>query len=348
MRVAGIAWSGTGFDVAVLDGAGRAAEPLVHFPAGQVAALTEHLTALDRGSADPVVCVVDSTNGMLDGGLMSAGLRVRRADPWQLPDRPGFGSVDAGSLALAGITRPSELAELAIGSGTLTGRSADHERSLEQSEPATATLIGAGRCVVRGADDSDAVALTFDDGPNPPHTNRVLDVLQRYGVPATFFCVGLHASAHREELARMAAAGHRVANHTWSHPFLPDLSPRELAVQLERTDEAVAAGAGEQGRRLFRPPYGSRTPEILTWIGQHDAAGDVVLWDVDAGDWALPGADAISRAVLEQARGGSIVLLHDGGGDRSQTVEALPAIIEGLLERGLRLTTVDRMAAPAQ
>jgi peptidoglycan/xylan/chitin deacetylase (PgdA/CDA1 family) len=348
MRVAGIAWSSAGFDVAVLDGEGRPVASPAHFVAGQVAALTEHLCALDRASADPLVCVVESTNGMLDGGLMSAGLRVRRADPWQLPGRPEFGSVDAGSLARVGVTRLPELAELVIEGGTLTGRSADHDRCLEESEAATAALVEAGRCLVRAGDDSDVVALTFDDGPNPPHTNGVLDVLERYGVPATFFCVGLHASAHREELARMASAGHRVANHTWSHPFLPDLTARELAVQLERTDEAVAAGAGEQGRRLFRPPYGSRTPEILSWIGQDDATGDVVLWDVDAGDWALPGADAIARTVLDQSRGGSIVLMHDGGGDRSQTVEALPAIIEGLMERGLRFTTVDRMSPGTQ
>jgi peptidoglycan/xylan/chitin deacetylase (PgdA/CDA1 family) len=348
MRVAGIAWSSAGFDVVVLDGEGRPTASPVHFAAGRVAALTAHLHDLDGASAEPLVCVVDSTNGMLDGGLMSAGLHVRRADPWQLPGRPAFGSVDAGSLARAGVSHLSELAELVIEGGTLTGRSADHARCLQESEPATAALMEAGRCLVRAGEDSDVVALTFDDGPNPPHTNGVLDVLERYGVPATFFCVGLHAGAHREELARMAAAGHRVANHTWSHPFLPDLSARELAVQLERTDEAVAAGAGDQGRRLFRPPYGSRTPEILSWIGQDDAAGDVVLWDVDAGDWALPGADAIARTVLEQSRGGSIVLMHDGGGDRSQTVEALPTIIEGLLERGLRFTTVDRMAPGPQ
>ena len=143
----------------------------------------------------------------------------------------------------------------------------------------------------------------------------------------------------------MAEAGHRLANHTWSHPFLPDLAPAEVAVQLDRTDEVIADVAGDQGPRLFRPPYGSRSPEIMSWLGRQDA-GTMVLWDIDANDWALPGAPAIARAVLAQARPGSIALLHDGGGDRSQTADALPVIIEGLLDRGFRFALVDELIDP--
>ena len=340
---AGIAWDDRGFELAVLDETGAPVTAAVRFPAGQVAALTAHLRALGASGPAELVCVIDSTNGMLDGGLMSAGLRVHRADPWVLPPRPAFGSVDAETLARAAATRLPELPRLRIDSGTLTARGEEHERWLRDSEPDTAALTRAGRCLerVEGVDDR-VIALTFDDGPHPPYTGRILDVLDRYRVPATFFCVGLHASAHTEELSRMAESGHRVANHTWSHPFLPDLSVAELADQLERTDEAVTIAAGEQGPRLFRPPYGSRSPEILRWLAAQ-AAGTVVLWDVDAGDWALPGADVIARTVVEQARPGSIALLHDGGGDRSQTAEALPAIIEGLLDRGYRFQRVDAL-----
>jgi len=233
----------------------------VRFPAGQVGALTDHLLALDWSSDQPLICIVESTNGMLDGGLMSAGLRVHRADPWVLPARPAFGSVDAGSLARAGVTRLPELSRLVIESGTLTGRGDEHARWLGESEPGTAALTEAGRCLERArATDDKVIALTFDDGPNPPYTGRILDVLDRYGVPATFFCVGLHASAHTEELARMTEAGHRLANHTWSHPFLPDLSAAELAVQLERTDEALAAVAGELGRGSSGRPTAHAAP----------------------------------------------------------------------------------------
>jgi hypothetical protein len=99
MLFAGVAWDGRGFELALLDDHGAPAAAAVQFPAGQVGALVEHLRALDTESDQPVVCVIDSTNGMLDGGLMSAGLRVHRADPWVLPPRPAFGSVSAAELA---------------------------------------------------------------------------------------------------------------------------------------------------------------------------------------------------------------------------------------------------------
>ncbi|WAL70649.1 polysaccharide deacetylase family protein [Kitasatospora sp. YST-16] len=173
------------------------------------------------------------------------------------------------------------------------------------------------------------VALTFDDGPHPPYTGQILDVLDRYPVSATFFCVGLHSLAHRAELERMAAAGHQIANHTWSHPYLPDLSRTELLAQLAHTDEAVAKAVGsDTGPLMFRPPYGGRTPEVLCWIGESGAA--VAPWAIEPCDWSMPGAAAITRAVLDQARPGALVLLHNGGGDRSQTVAALPAVIEAL------------------
>ena len=346
MLYAGIAWTGQGFDVALLDAQGVTAAPTVRFPAGQVAGLIDHLCALDQRSGGGLSCVVESTNGMIDGGMMTAGLRVYRADPWTVPGRPEFGSVDARTLALAAAGRLSELTRLVVDSGSLTGRTGELDDCIRQSGQATAALAGLGRCLAHGARDTQdkTIALTFDDGPNPPHTGRILDVLDRYRVPATFFCVGLHASAHTEELARMAEAGHRLGNHTWSHPFLPDLTNRELAVQLERTDEAIATATGGQAPRLFRPPYGSRTPQILSWLAEQQDGPTVVLWDVEPFDWALPGPEAIARTVLEQAQPGSIALMHDGGGDRSQTAEALPAVIEGLLDRGYRFALVDELA----
>jgi peptidoglycan-N-acetylglucosamine deacetylase len=345
MRFAGIAWTDRGFDVAVLDAAGAPVAPPSTFPAGSVRSLTEALVAMDRPD-QPLVCVVESTNGMVDGGLMAAGLRVHRADPWTLPARPALGSVDATTLARAAATRLPELTRLVLEEGSLTGRSADHARGVRDAEPGMRALTAAGRCVTSGprTGDDTVIALTFDDGPHPPFTNRILDVLDRYEVPATFFCVGLHASAHSEELARMAESGHGFGNHTYSHPFLPDLSARELAIQLERTDEAIAAGGGTTKRRMFRPPYGSRSAEVLSWLAADDDS-TVVLWDVDASDWAMPGADAIARTVLDQARPGSIALMHDGGGDRWQTAEALPAIIEGLLAGGYRFALVDELLA---
>jgi peptidoglycan/xylan/chitin deacetylase (PgdA/CDA1 family) len=307
-----------------------------------LAQLIEHLSRLAEVAGDDLVCVVESTNGMVDGGLMARGLRVYRADPWVLPQRPVLGSVAAATLAHSAVDRLADLTSLSPGEGSLTGRDEDHALHAGESAEVLAAMTATGRCLVRGGDgpEEPRVALTFDDGPNPPWTGRVLDILDAYEVPATFFCVGLHATGHPEELTRMWEAGHRVGNHTWSHPFLPDLTPPELEEQLLRTDEAVAADMGPSARRLFRPPYGSGTPEVFTRL-QADPATTVVLWDVDTTDWAMPGAEAIASAAVEHARPGSIVLMHDGGGDRSQTVGALPAIIETLLGRGLRLVTVD-------
>ncbi|MFJ9517995.1 polysaccharide deacetylase family protein [Kitasatospora sp. NPDC101801] len=344
MRYCGIAWTELGYELAVVDDRGLPVEPPVHVAAGRVPQLTAHLLGLrdrSRAAGQELATVVDSTNGMLDGGLMSAGLHLYRADPWSLPERPAFGSVAALTLAVTAARDPATVVRLQIESGTLTGRVDQLEAAIAESEDATEALRQAGRCLAHGSREHRVVALTFDDGPNPPYTGRILDVLDRYQVPATFFCVGLHALAHHEELSRMAAAGHQIANHTWSHPYLPDLSRTELADQLARTDDAVAQVVGAEGPRLFRPPYGSRTPEVLSWLA--DGGSTVALWDVEPFDWALPGADAITRSILEQTRPGSVILMHDGGGDRSQTAEALPGVIEGLLARGYSFARMDQL-----
>ncbi|MFB7950080.1 polysaccharide deacetylase family protein [Kitasatospora phosalacinea] len=345
MRFSGVAWTGSGFEVAVLDGSGRPAAPEARFAAGLTGAVTAHLLGLQRefaAAGEQLVTVVDSTNGMLDGGLTAAGLAVYRADPWVLPARPAFGSVPAAELARAAVRDLAAVVPLGTDTGTMGGRSAEMVAAIDASAPELERMIRSGRCLWGNTGDRPVVALTFDDGPNPPHTDRILDVLDRYAVPATFFCVGLHALAHRALLERMAAAGHQIANHTWSHPYLPDLSRTELLDQLARTDEALAKAVGEDpGPRMFRPPYGGRTPEVLRWIGESGAT--VVLWDVEPCDWSLPGPEAITRAVLDQVRPGALVLLHDGGGDRSQTVAALPAVIEGLTARGYGFARVDRL-----
>ncbi|MEV4559305.1 polysaccharide deacetylase family protein [Kitasatospora sp. NPDC049285] len=344
MRFSGIAWTGSGYEVAVLDDAGRPAAPAARFAAGRLRALTDHLLALQGEFAragEELATVIDSTNGLLDGGLLNAGLPVFRADPWVLPARPAFGSVPAAELAGAAVRDPGAVVRLGIATGTLAGRAEQAVADIDAAAADLDRMRRSGRCLWEARCERPVVALTFDDGPNPPHTGRILDVLDRYGVPATFFCVGLQALAHRAELERMAAAGHQIANHTWSHPYLPDLSRGELFAQLERTDEAIALAVGGDGPRMFRPPYGSRSPEVLHWLTEHGAT--VVLWDVEPADWSMPGAEAISRAVLDQARPGSLILMHDGGGDRSQTAAALPAVIEGLLDRGYEFARVDRL-----
>src|SRR5262245_5777999 len=180
MRYAGIAWSADGYEVEVLDDDGPPAGPR-RFGAGQIPDLVGYLRGIDA------VCVVDSTGGVLDGHMMVAGLKVYRADPWLLPERPVLGSAPAIDLARAAQRDLSALSRLALASGTQTGRWAEATAAMEASALALEELAAAGRCLSHGLRDRPEVALTFDDGPHPPYTGQILDILSRYGVPATFF-----------------------------------------------------------------------------------------------------------------------------------------------------------------
>jgi peptidoglycan/xylan/chitin deacetylase (PgdA/CDA1 family) len=340
MLYVGVAWHYRGYQVCFRDDEGRAAAPAIGYRAAERDALLAHLRQVADRVDGELVTVVESTNGVLDGGMMAAGLTVYRADPWALPDPPSFGSVDADALAEAARRDLSALTRLRIDGGTLTGRIPAHISSMTASAQAEQPLREAGRWFDHGERDRPVVALTFDDGPHPPYTGQVLDVLERYGVPATFFCVGLNACELPDEISRISAAGHTVANHTWSHAYLPDLGRDRLHEQVGRTTQTLERAAGHPVA-LFRPPYGSRTPEVVGWLGEEKVT--TVLWDVEAADWALPGADVIAHRVLDQVQPGSVILLHDGGGDRSQTAAALPTIIEGVQARGLRFVLVEEL-----
>jgi peptidoglycan-N-acetylglucosamine deacetylase len=332
MLYSGIAWTSAGFVIETLDEEGRQALPPARFGPGEAAAITAYL----KSAGSPLVAVVESTNGVLDGGLVLAGIAVYRADPWSLPERPLLASVPARDLAEAARRDLSTLTRLEVTGGTLTGRIDELVAAIDSSAAADEEMRKAGRCLSHGSRQGREIALTFDDGPKPPYTGQVLDILSRYGIPATFFCVGLQSSAFPDEVARISAEGHGLGNHTWSHPYLPDLSRPQLREQITRTSELLD-GDG----RLFRPPYGSRTPEVMSWLSEEDVT--IALWDVEPFDWARPGPEEIARVALEQTQPGSIILLHDGGGDRSQTVAALPALIEGLFERDYRFVLVDEL-----
>ncbi|SNS62411.1 Peptidoglycan/xylan/chitin deacetylase, PgdA/CDA1 family [Streptosporangium subroseum] len=338
MWFAGIGWGPEGYDITVVDDAGapvatsRFAATGIDEPVGFLRSLAER---------SELVSVIDSTNGVLDGSLMAAGLDVYRADPWDTPARPPFGSASSDALAGLGRDALARLTRLDIGSGTLGGRDDEADADIERSGPLERRLAAQGGLLFHGSRAHPRVALTFDDGPHPVNTPRILDVLRRYRVPATFFCVGLHAQAFPDLLRRIVDEGHLVGNHTWSHPYLPDLSREEVLRQIGRTGEVLGrAGGGTPS--LVRPPYGGRSPEVLDWLAEEGLT--TVLWDVEPCDWAMGGAAAIAGQVVDEADFGSVILLHDGGGDRSQTVEALPMILESMMARGCRFVTVDQLA----
>lgn len=185
--------------------------------------------------------------------------------------------------------------------------------------------------------ESAGVALTFDDGPSPLYTPRVLDVLRRFHVPATFFVVGYLADAYPQLVQAELAAGAEVGNHTYNHPEVPpfDQLPAELRdAEIRLGADSIRRAGGDPS--LLRPPAGSYS-EAVARAAERERER-IVLWSVDPGDWqqGVTAAEIASR-VLAAVRPGSIVLLHDGGGDRSATVAALPAIIDGIRRRGLQL-----------
>ncbi|MEU5402890.1 polysaccharide deacetylase family protein [Streptomyces sp. NPDC005963] len=338
MLYAGIAWTADGYVVEVIDDTGNRTTPATPWGAERVPELTEWLGTLGQTSGQRCAVVVESTNGLVDGLLTAAGLDVHRADPWVLPARPAFGSVPAIALAERARTDLASLSPLTAEGGGQTGRDEDYHDGIRRSAPIEADLTRSGRCFRHGPRDRQEIALTFDDGPDPVFTRQVLEILDRYGVRATFFCVGQHVNALPDEVRRITEAGHSLGNHTWSHPFLPDLTHTQFRLQIERTSEAFERSV-DQVPTLFRPPYGARTPEAL---GELMADGPALaLWDVDSWDWARPGPEKIATTVLDHAQPGSMILMHDGGGDRRESVEALPAVIEGLLERDLHFVAAE-------
>lgn len=178
------------------------------------------------------------------------------------------------------------------------------------------------------------VYLTFDDGPDPTWTPRVLEVLRRHGAKAVFFQVGQNVAAYPDLVRQVRAEGHLVGNHSWSHAKLTSLRTRAVRRELDRTDAALGGRA-----RCVRPPYGATDPRVAGVIDAR--AQRTVLWDVDPQDWARPGADRITRRILREVRDGARVLLHDGGGDRGQTVAALDRVLTGLTARGYAFGLLD-------
>lgn len=179
-------------------------------------------------------------------------------------------------------------------------------------------------------------ALTFDDGP-APCTGALLDTLERTGVAATFFVLGTNIAGAEESLRRMVELGCTVEIHGWDHTAMTDLSRAELVTGVEETRAAIRAATGRDPRYV-RPPYGAADPGVLATIGELGLIP--AFWSVHATDWTRPGTTAIERAITAGLRPGAVALLHDGGGDRSQTVAAVPAIVAEAGRRRLRLVAL--------
>lgn len=193
------------------------------------------------------------------------------------------------------------------------------------------------RIVVRGDPSRKLIALTFDDGPKAGITPWLLDILDEYGVRATFFVTGVMAERNPDLVREMAARGHVIGNHTYTHADLTGLTREGIFNELQNT-RMVVRGITNRTVSLFRPPGGAVSRLVIETAAR--AGFTTVLWTINADDVALRDPAAIAGRVLKQAENGAIVLLHDG---TSATIEALPAIIVGLRRMGYRLVTVDQM-----
>lgn len=205
-----------------------------------------------------------------------------------------------------------------------------------------------------GAQDRKAIALTFDDGPDPDYTPRLLNILEAKHTPATFFMIGENALEHPEILRRIVADGDEIGNHSYTHPNLAQVSALGTTFELNATQRLIEAYTGHS-TRLFRAPYfGDAEPstadELKPAVQAQDRGYTIVGLHVDPGDWKRPGVDVIVNKTLQQVRdataehSGNIVLLHDGGGNRDQTVAALPRIIDGLRAEGYHFVPVSQLA----
>jgi peptidoglycan/xylan/chitin deacetylase (PgdA/CDA1 family) len=177
-------------------------------------------------------------------------------------------------------------------------------------------------------DDQKVVYLTFDDGPTAKWTPQILEVLARYGARATFFVLGEQAKQYPELIEQELAAGHTLGNHSFYHLSMDGVTRQGFLREVESTAEIL----GDAGAQCMRPPYGA--VDAYTRLYAVEIGYKVVLWDIDTQDWRRPGVTAIMTNVLNEIQPGDVVLFHDGGGDRSQTVRALALILKALTEQG--------------
>ena len=215
----------------------------------------------------------------------------------------------------------------------------------------TAAYIGAttpsatwfGSLIHNGPRDSDMVAVTFDDGPNPPFTLQIARILDEHGVKGTFFTVGKALEARPDVSMALLHDGHLLGNHSYHHDAFRWLDPRYP--ELDDTGDAFKRTLGVCPA-FYRPPHGSHTPFMARVV--EDRGMRMVTWDVSAGDWATTDTQLVAKRILDRVRPGSIILLHDGidgniGADRTVILQALPLILDGLRERGLNPVTLDKL-----
>lgn len=189
------------------------------------------------------------------------------------------------------------------------------------------------------------IALTFDDGPHPTYTAAILDLLAKYDAKATFFIIGKNAEKYPEVVLRSYSEGHELANHTFSHPF--KVSVAELQKELRQTKEIIYSITGFSPV-LFRPVGGNYNDSMINAAVKDGYKVVMWSWHQDTQDWKQPGVKKITQKVLKGSKPGDVILFHDGGGDRSQTIKALEELLPVLKKQGYTFVTISELIESKQ
>jgi len=196
--------------------------------------------------------------------------------------------------------------------------------------------IAYSQCHVEGP----YIAMTFDDGPHAQNTPRLLEILKKRNIKATFFVVGQCAAEYPDLMKRIVAEGHEIGNHSWTHPVLSKMGEESVTSELQRTHDVIVQTAGVTPT-LMRPPYGAFSPTQRSWANKKWGY-KIILWDVDPLDWKYRNADRVHGEILKQTVAGSIVLSHD---IHKTTVDAMPDTLDALANKGFKFVTVSELLA---
>jgi peptidoglycan-N-acetylglucosamine deacetylase len=205
------------------------------------------------------------------------------------------------------------------------------------AHPTPSDTIPAAKPVYYVDDGPMTIALTIDDGPSPIYTPQILQLLEKYRVTASFSMVGENVSYYPSVARDVADAGHLIVNHTWNHADLAPLTAKQTAAEIGNATDAIYHAVG-RAPTIFRAPYGAWSRTTLEYCANQNLLP--LDWSVDPQDWARPGVSKIVSNILKNTATGSIILEHDGGGDRSETVAALKIVIPRLLDKGYHFRAV--------
>ena len=205
-----------------------------------------------------------------------------------------------------------------------------------------------GRAFSHASHGSRQIALTFDDGPNDPHTLKLLDILSKHNVHATFFLIGRYVRERPYIVAEIAKQGHVIGNHTFTHPLLTFQPTSRIREEIVQCGNAINEAVGEHSN-LFRPPWGGRRPGVFGIVRQLGL--EPVMWNITGYDWKATSPEFIEQKVTPKIQGGDVILLHDGGhaslgADRSATVAAVDRLLTRYLAEDHEFVTIPEMMSP--